>query len=264
MIPLAHIIEWSNNVPWPTNEQVEQDLILSRVLVEIFNDDFLSKHLAFRGGTALHKLFYQPPPRYSEDIDLVQINSESIKETIKRFQEKLSFIGPSSVDQKMNNNTLKFKFTSESEPVQNLKIKIEINCKEHFTVLGLEKKNFKVDSGWYKGECDIITYKIEELVGTKLRALYQRRKGRDLFDLYIALTKGNPNREEIIKCYKEYMQFSVGKSPTQKEFLLNMDKKMENEEFIGDIAAIIRPDEKEKYNQQEAYELIKAELISRI
>ena len=264
MIPLAHIIEWSNNVPWPTNEQVEQDLILSRVLVEIYNDEFLSQHLAFRGGTALHKLFYQPQPRYSEDIDLVQIKSEPIKETIKRFQEKLSFIGPSSVDQKMYNNTLKFKFTSETEPVQNLKIKIEINCKEHFTVLGLEKKNFKVDSGWYKGECDIITYKIEELVGTKLRALYQRRKGRDLFDLYIALTKGNPNREEIIKCYKEYMQFSVGKSPTQKEFLLNMDEKMENEEFIGDIAAIIRPDEKEKYNQQEAYELIKAELISRI
>jgi predicted nucleotidyltransferase component of viral defense system len=264
MIPRAHITEWSNNVPWQTNEQVEQDLILSRALVEIFNDEFLAQHLAFRGGTALHKLFYQPQPRYSEDIDLVQIKAEPIKETIKRFQEKLAFIGPSSVEQKRHNNTLKFKFTSEIEPVQNLKIKVEINCKEHFTVLGLDKKKFQVNSEWYKGECDITTYKLEELIGTKLRALYQRRKGRDLFDLYIALTKGNPNREEIIKCFKEYMQFSAGKIPTQKEFLLNMDEKMKNDEFIGDIAAIIRPDEKEKYNQENAYELIKKELIEKI
>lgn len=264
MIPRAHITEWSNNVPWQTNEQVEQDLILSRAFVEIFNDEFLAQHLAFRGGTALHKLFYQPQPRYSEDIDLVQIKAEPIKETIKRFQEKLAFIGPSSVEQKRHNNTLKFKFTSEIEPVQNLKIKVEINCKEHFTVLGLEKKKFQVNSEWYKGECDITTYKLEELIGTKLRALYQRRKGRDLFDLYIALTKGNPNREEIIKCFKEYMQFSAGKIPTQKEFLLNMDEKMKNDEFIGDIAAIIRPDEKEKYNQEKAYELIKTELIEKI
>jgi predicted nucleotidyltransferase component of viral defense system len=141
--------------------------------------------LLFRGGTAAPtKLFYQPQPRYSEDIDLVQIKAEPIKETIKRFQEKLAFIGPSSVEQKRHNNTLKFKFTSEIEPVQNLKIKVEINCKEHFTVLGLDKKKFQVNSEWYKGECDITTYKLEELIGTKLRALYQRRKRKRFILIY--------------------------------------------------------------------------------
>jgi predicted nucleotidyltransferase component of viral defense system len=75
MIPQAYIIEWSNNVPWSTNEQVEQDLVICRALVAIFNDDFLAENLAFRGGTALHKLFLSPQPRYSEDIDLVQIKA---------------------------------------------------------------------------------------------------------------------------------------------------------------------------------------------
>ena len=264
MIPRAHITEWSNHVPWQTNEQVEQDLIISRALIEIFNDEFLSQHLAFRGGTALHKLYLQPQPRYSEDIDLVQIKSEPIKETIQRIQEKLAFIGTSSVNVKRDNNTVVFKFVSEIEPIQNLKLKIETNCREHFTVFGLQKMKFSVDSEWYKGECEITTYKLEELLGTKLRALYQRRKGRDLFDLYVALKRRELNIEEIIKCYKEYMQFSVGKVATQKEFMINMEEKMKVPEFLGDITAIIRPDERDKYNQQEAYELVKKELIEKI
>jgi predicted nucleotidyltransferase component of viral defense system len=65
MIPQAYITEWSNNVPWQTNEQVEQDLVICRALTELFKDEFLAGHLAFRGGTALHKLYLSPQPRYS-------------------------------------------------------------------------------------------------------------------------------------------------------------------------------------------------------
>lgn len=79
MIPKSYITEWRNFVPWQTNEQVEQDLVICRALIEIFSDDFLRERLAFRGGTALHKLYLEPQPRYSEDIDLVQISSEPIK-----------------------------------------------------------------------------------------------------------------------------------------------------------------------------------------
>jgi predicted nucleotidyltransferase component of viral defense system len=77
MIPQAYITEWSRQVPWQTNEQVEQDLVIYRALVEIFSDDWLAQRLAFRGGTALHKIFLQDQPRYSEDIDLVQVGSIS-------------------------------------------------------------------------------------------------------------------------------------------------------------------------------------------
>jgi len=34
----------------------------------------------------------------------------------------------------------------------------------------------------------VLTFEPAELVATKLRALYQRRMGRDLFDLWLALT----------------------------------------------------------------------------
>lgn len=74
MIKESYIREWYEFVPWKDMQMVEQDLIICRALVSIFSDDFLRKNLAFRGGTALHKLFLQPQPRYSEDIDLVQIH----------------------------------------------------------------------------------------------------------------------------------------------------------------------------------------------
>lgn len=65
MIPRRFIQEWKAFAPWPENSQIEQDLVISRALVAIFSDDFLRKNLAFRGGTALHKLFLLPPARYS-------------------------------------------------------------------------------------------------------------------------------------------------------------------------------------------------------
>jgi predicted nucleotidyltransferase component of viral defense system len=76
MIPQAYISEWYQQVPWQTMEQVEQDLVIYRALIEIFSDDLLANSLALRGGTALHKLFFSPQQRYSEDIDLVHITAE--------------------------------------------------------------------------------------------------------------------------------------------------------------------------------------------
>ena len=79
MIPQKYIIEWSKTSPWQSSTQVEQDLVIERALVRIFSDPFLQENLAFRGGTALHKFFLSPQVRYSEDIDLVQINEGPIK-----------------------------------------------------------------------------------------------------------------------------------------------------------------------------------------
>jgi|GEM_PF-6432831 len=90
MIPINDIRAWSNVVPWVNDEQIEQDLVISRSLIEIFSDDYLASKLAFRGGTAIHKLFLQPQPRYSEDIDLVQKESGPIKEIITRILQSVS------------------------------------------------------------------------------------------------------------------------------------------------------------------------------
>lgn len=205
MIPEIAITQWRNIVPWTDAKQVEQDLIICRALIAIFSDDYLAGRLAFRGGTALHKLYLSPQPRYSEDIDLVQIKAEPIKPTIDRLREVLSFLGEPKVKQKKNNNTLIFRTESSIPPVLPIKLKVEINCREHFNMLGLEEVDFEMNNLWFSGSCKIKTYKLDELVGTKVRALYERRKGRDLYDLYKALQNTELNTDNVICCFKGYM-----------------------------------------------------------
>ena len=53
MIPTRFITQWRANAPWAFDRQIEQDLIISRALVELFNDPLIAESVAFRGGTAL-------------------------------------------------------------------------------------------------------------------------------------------------------------------------------------------------------------------
>lgn len=262
MIQSSYITEWTETVPWESRLYLEQDLIISRALVEIFNDPFLCEHLAFRGGTALGKLFLKPQPRYSEDIDLVQVFAEPIKETLQHLRNALSFLGEPIVKQKKHNNTLVYHIPSSAEDLSELRLKVEINCKEHFCVFPRIKKLFSVKNGWFSGNCEILTYELEELLGTKMRALYQRRKGRDLFDIYIALTQHNLNTDKIIQSYRKYLSFVASHMPTYKEWILNMTEKMTQEEFLHDTDSIL--DTSISYKPQEAFDLVHSQLIARL
>ena len=262
MINRASIAQWNRQVPWSDNAQVEQDLVISRALVAIFSDQFLASQLAFRGGTALHKLYLSPQPRYSEDIDLVQINPGPIKPVMFRLGEVLAFLPDRVTKQKRYNNTMLFRMESEIPPTVPLRLKIEINCFEHFNELGLVKIPFIVENSWFSGQCEITTYHLNELLGTKLRALYQRKKGRDLFDLYVALTEAEVSPDEIIKCYHRYMGFTVQQPPTYKQFVLNMEEKISDVDFVGDIQQLIRSDR--TFDPHAGYELVRTTLIDRL
>jgi len=259
MIPKPYIAQWQENAPWKTFAQIEQDLVISRSIIALFQDKFLSDNLAFRGGTALHKLYLSPAPRYSEDIDLVQVKEGAIGEILDRIQEVMDFMeGKKKVKQKAHNNTIVYQFQSEYEEIP-LKLKIEINCKEHFNVLGWEKYKFEINNPWFKGEAKLVTYQLDELLGTKLRALYQRSKGRDLFDLYYASQNSDLNNKMIIQCFKEYTKFSVGSVPTKKQYLLNLEEKMNDKNFLGDTEGLLGTGI--KINENEAFSWIKENLI---
>jgi predicted nucleotidyltransferase component of viral defense system len=260
MIPIRYIEEWKENAPWPSYYQIEQDMIISRALVEVFSDDLLKKSLAFRGGTALHKLYLPPQIRYSEDIDLVQVNSEPINPILKRIRERLSFLGTKrTVKQHIHNNTIIYRFETEVQPIVSMRLKIEINTREHFNVLRLKEIPYEVKNTWFSGECNLTGYELEELLGTKLRALYQRRKGRDLFDLYWAMTHQDVDAEKIVQCYQKYMEYSVGKLPTQKQFLANMEEKIMMKEFLDDVHLILKKGI--QYDDREAWKMVRKALI---
>ena len=140
---------------------------------------------------------------------------------------------------------------------------VEINCYEHFNVLGLQKIPFAVDNPWFKGQCELTTYVLDELIGTKLRALYQRKKGRDLLDLQIALNSGKVDIGRALECYRKYIEFVVDKMPSYKQFVQNMELKMKDPEFLGDSDILLRVGA-EPFDPVAAYELVKEQLIDKM
>jgi hypothetical protein len=133
MIPKDHITEWRAHAPWAIDAQVEQDLVISRALVEMFRVPELANSLTFRGGTALYKLYFTPAARYSEDIDLVQVRSEPVGKTIDRARSVLDpWLGTPRRQLKEGRANLVYRFASEDAPPLKMRLKVEVNTREHF------------------------------------------------------------------------------------------------------------------------------------
>ena len=205
MIPAAYIQAWSAKAPWPDARQVEQDLVICRALCDLFNAPALKGKIAFRGGTAINKLLFKQPLRYSEDIDLVQTAAEPIGATVDAIRDALSWLGKCNREQAGHSMHLVFKFASETDAQATLKLKVEINTREHSHLLGIKPYPFAVDSDWYLCEAEIASFEPEELFGTKLRALLQRRKNRDLFDLYHGIEQLALAPDKLIACFDHYL-----------------------------------------------------------
>ena len=260
MIPQANITEWRAVVPWADDAQVEQDLVLSRAIVELFSAVALSKRFAMRGGTVLNKLFLKPAARYSEDIDLVQIESGAIRDDLKYMRSKLdSWLGKPDVTRGNSSVTLAYRFVSEIEPVRPLRLKIEINTREHFALLGFRQLPFEVQNSWFSGMCSVTTYDLDELLGTKLRAIFQRRKGRDLFDLWVCLDRGMVNPQSVVDCCVEYLR-RQGHQVSRAEFEANLSAKEQHPGFLGDIRPLKLAGF--QYNPAQAIHFVKQQLIS--
>lgn len=259
MIDRAFITEWQQTAPWPQRYQVEQDLVICRALVEIFSHPLLTEQLAFRGGTALFKL-HLPPVRYSEDIDLVQVQAGPIGPVMDALQEKLNFwLGVPKRKQSEGRVTLTYRL--ESEEGLPLKLKVEINSREHFSVLGFDRRPFSVQSRWFIGSTSIQTYQLDELLGTKVRALYQRKKGRDLFDLWKALTCTESMPEQIINCFLQYMEHE-GHRVSRAEFEKNLSEKFRDPRFLEDIGPLLIKDS--GWDFQQAADLVLNALVARL
>ena len=146
----------------------------------------------------------------------------------------------------------------ESEEGVPLRLKIEINSREHISVMGLIARKFDVQSRWFSGSCSIPTYHLEELLGTKLRALYQRSKGRDLFDLWIASVKMPVDPKQIVRCFLKYME-NEGHKISRAEFERNLLEKFDDASFPEDVIPLLVADN--GFDFREAKDMVMNRLV---
>jgi predicted nucleotidyltransferase component of viral defense system len=226
----------------------------------LYNDPHIKDALVFRGGTALNKLFIQPPARYSEDIDFVQKNSDPIGKTIDVIRELLqSWLGEPKW--KITERSAKLVYKYESINKMPAKLKIEINTTEHFQVLPFKMVPFVVDSDWFYGSANIITYEIDELIATKLRALYQRRKGRDLFDMWYVSAHKLINLNQVFDIFRVYCAYNKVKISSE-EFLKNLELKKHHRDFHMDMNVLLPSTL--HWNFQEAYQFVLDNVIRKL
>lgn len=262
MIPQAHITAWRAVAPWPDDAQVEQDLVLSRASVALFADSELAALVALRGGTALNKLFISPGVRYSEDIDLVQTTAGAGGPLIDAIRSRLdSWLGTPTRARAEGGFSLVYRFESEIPPVRPLRLKVEVNTREHFAVLGMKSRLLNVANPWFTAQAQVTTYQIDELMGTKLRALYQRRKGRDLFDLWLCLDRKLIDPRQVLACFQRYMERG-GHTISRAQFEKNLHGKQTDPVFMGDIAPLLSPTI--QYDPAQAMRVVRASLIDHL
>jgi len=236
MIERFYLDEWRQFAPWPTLTQVEQDLIISRALVCLYKNSHVKNALAFRGGTALNKLFLEFPARFSEDLDFVQIQSEGIGKTLDQIRSALAWLGQPKI--KITERSAKLIYRYQSAENIPSKLKIEINITEHYQIFDHVNLQYEVDSGWFKGKANITTFELDELMGSKLRALYQRRKGRDLFDMWLMIKNNKINFDRVLTVFK-YHYKEVDDFVTRAQFEKSLFEKAQHPDFQSDTSALL-------------------------
>ena len=220
MIPTAYIQAWSATVPWP--------------------DPWLADRLAFRGGTAIHKLLFRTPLRYSEDIDLVQMHVEQIGPTVDAVRRALSWLGPCRRKAAAHSIHLVFRFRPEADPSTTLKVKVETNTREHGSLYGFRAYPFRVENGWHTSTASIMSYEPEELFGTKLRALLQRRKNRDIFDLNEGLVQLSLDPMKVVASLEHYLAhegIQITRANAEERMLAKLTRSL-----TDDIAPLLAAD----------------------
>ncbi len=123
------------------------------------------------------------------------------------------------------------------------------------------KVPFSVQSRWYEGNGEISTYTLDELLGTKLRALYQRSKGRDLFDLHVALQECELDVGRVVEAFSKYMAHGNHKV-TRDVFKQNITAKLQDPNFNADISPLLATGY--NWDCEEAVEDIFSRLIARL
>ncbi len=277
MTPLTRrdVLAHQAAVPWPSQRQVEQDLLLCGAMAALFNDGFLHTQIAMRGGTLLHKVHLAPPARYSEDIDLVVFGDrpeDHIRKALKRVLRNVLGSPTTSVWGAIGlaiRNTVRpsrvlrmtYSVPSVIEAGTSLEIVVEANVTEGASHRPIVEIPFEFSFRDAPVQTRVNGYDIHEMLGTKMRALFQRKRGRDLFDLYWALTLASPPVDPagVIESFQHYLR-QEGGAAGRGEFMAILESHLADRGFCSDMNQLLRVGA--VYDPRKAGDYVKAKLLS--
>ncbi len=255
MISARELAQWRTQAPWSSDLMVEQDYLISQVVAAIFEDKFLSGQVAMRGGTVLHKGHLAPASRYSEDIDLVLVGDRPVRHIQKALARVVApILGEptesviASIQLAVRNLVAKSKiirivytYDPASTEAALAQLKLEVNFNENRSFFDLVPIQIAVPTEQGIRQVDVVSYDLDEMLGTKLRALLQREHGRDLFDLWWAwscsqspgsTSKVDPAR--VGAAFRFYMS-QEGSTFSPEDVRAELARRMTSRKFLSDM-----------------------------
>jgi predicted nucleotidyltransferase component of viral defense system len=244
-------------------------------MAAIFNDRFLGEQVAMRGGTLLHKVYLAPPSRFSEDIDLVVFGDrpeDHIRKALRRVLTEALGSPKTSVWSTINlavrnavrpsrilHMTYSVPLVMEQGPA--LQITVEVNVTERTSHSPIAKLPFAFPFRRNSIRMSINGYEIHEMLGTKMRALFQRRRGRDLFDLFWALERGTPpvDSAAVVDSFLYYLRQETAQ-PVREEFIAILNSHLSDLGFGTDTDHLLRTGV--QYDPYRAGECVKTKLLN--
>ncbi|MFH1471938.1 MAG: nucleotidyl transferase AbiEii/AbiGii toxin family protein [Nanoarchaeota archaeon] len=186
---------------------LEKVFRLSDLLYMIYENEFLGRRLAIKGGTAINFIYFKMP-RLSVDIDFNFVsdgNREDMlkaRENINKILTKILRMEGYEIEKVQPYALLQYNLKYINTAGNADRIKIEINFMERVPVFEIIEKKIMILE---KPEFKVRTYMLEELFATKLRALFMRAAARDLFDVYMLLESGLEfDKTMLKKCFIFY------------------------------------------------------------
>lgn len=235
------IRNWADEGGIPDLMLAELDYRLVCALQAIYANSFLRNRLYLKGGTALNKLYLPGPNRLSVDLDFNAIGPKeqvlrertTIGETVAAVLRQQDSAYDLTYRWRYDQVTLYARYVSLSGAARQ-RLKLEISFIERFPIQGRAERTLLA----FNEPFVVNTFHLEELASTKLRALYDRRKGRDVYDLY-CISSFDLDRAALRKMLLYYFcrANKVFHYPT---FVNNVERKMSERGFGDDVQGLIR------------------------
>jgi predicted nucleotidyltransferase component of viral defense system len=235
---------WADEVGISDLSLVEQDVRVSYALREIVENDLLGSLLCIKGGTAINKLYLKDTSRLSVDLDFNHLGDKYTvarqrPDVRKEIIKVLAKSDPAYQFVVTRRDWYQTAIQAVYKPLFGLpstRLKIEISHVERFPILNTKRRPFKlIDTG---ESCKVRTYAIDELLSTKLRALFSRARARDIYDMHQA-SRMRLNKRLVRKMFIYYL-FRVGKVYNPKLEYNKLKERLDKKQYVDDVTGYIR------------------------
>jgi predicted nucleotidyltransferase component of viral defense system len=197
----------------------EKDYLLALVL-QLITDSPLGEKLVFKGGTAIHHCYLEQH-RFSEDLDF---SSGQYSVSFEEVQEVLTSLDYLEIKKHYQSNaTIKIERLLYTGPLGHPNsIKVEIDLLQN-VLLPVKRLPYRTTWGF---EFPVRVMDIREISAEKIRAMSDRARYRDFYDMFLILEIHQPDLEEIIGCIrrKEIRQ-SISKTSIMKNWVITRPEK---------------------------------------